>query len=177
MPIQAEPKPKTELRSFLGMINYYDRFLPKLASRLAPLYQLLHQNVRWQWKDEHKKAFRRAKEALQSSQVMLHFDPKKEVVLACDASLYRVGAVLSHRLNDDTERPIAFASRSLAEAERRYVQINSEELALLFGEKKFHQCLIGTAFTILTDHKPLVSLLGKNKGLPLWHQVKCSIGQ
>ena len=88
MTIQAAPEPKsvTELRSFLGTINYYGRFLPKLASRLAPLYQLLRQNVRWQWKDEHKEAFRRAKEALQSIQVIIHFDPRKEVIVACDAS-------------------------------------------------------------------------------------------
>ena len=81
MAIQAAPEPKnvTELRSFLGMITYYGRFLLKLASRLAPLCQLLPQNVRWQWKDEHKEAFRRVKKALQSSQVMIHFDPRKSL--------------------------------------------------------------------------------------------------
>ena len=131
------------------------------------MYQLLRQNVRWQWKDEHKEAFRRAKVALQSSQVMIHFDPRKEVISACDASPYGVGAVLSHRLSNGTERPIAFASRSLAEAERRYAQIDREALALLFGVKKFHQYLSGRAFTILTDHKPLVSLLGENKAVLL----------
>ena len=149
------------------MINYYGRFLPKLASRLAPLYQLLRQHVRCQWKDEHKEAFRRAKEALLSSQVMIHFDPRKEVIVASDASLYGVGAMLSHRLSDGTERPIAFASRSLAEAERRHAQIDREALALLFGVKKCYRHLSGRAFTILTDHKPLVSFLGENKGVPL----------
>ena len=172
MAIQASPKPKNvmELRFFLGMINYYGRFIPKLASRLPKLYQLLRQSVRWlprQWKDEHEEAFRRAKVVLQSSQVMIHFDPRKEVILACDASPYGVGAVLSHRLNDSTERPIAFVSRSLAEAERRYAQIDREALALLFEVKKFHQYMSGRAFPILTDHKPLVSLLGENKGVPL----------
>ena len=169
MAIQAAPEPKnvTELRSFLGMINYYGRFLPKLALRLAPLYQLLRQNVRWQWKGERKEAFRRAKEALLSIRVMIHFDPRKEVIVACDASPYGVGAVLSHRLNDGTELSIVFAFRSLAEAERRYAQIDREPLALLFGVKKFHQYLSGRAFTILTHHKPLVSSLEENKGVPL----------
>ena len=127
----------------------------------------MRQNVRWQWKDEHKKAFKRLKEALQFSQVMIHFDPRKEVIVACDASPYGVGAALLHRLSDGTERPIAFASRSLTEAERRYAKIDRLALALLFGVRKFHQYLSGRAFTILTDHKPLVSLLGENRGVPL----------
>ncbi len=101
-------------------------------------------------------------EVLQSSQVMIHFDPRKKVISACDASQDGVGDVLSHMLNNGTERPIAFASRSLAEAERRYEHIDREALALLFGVKKFQQYLSGRAFTILTDHKPLVSLLGGN---------------
>ena len=178
MAIQAAPEPKnvSEFRSYLGMINYYGRFLPKLASRLAPPYQLLHQKVRLQWKDGHKEAFRRAKETLQSSQVTTHFEPRKKVILACDASPYGVGAVVSHRLHDGTERPIAFASRSLAEAERRYAQIDREALALLFGVKKFHQYLSGRAFKILTDHKPLVSLLGENKCVPLMASGACKVG-
>ena len=98
---------------------------------------------------------------------MIHFDPRQEVVLVCDVSLYGVGAVLSHRLDNSTERPIAFASRSLAEAERRYAPIDREALALLVGVKKFHQYLSGRAFTILTNHKSLVSLLGEIKGVPL----------
>ena len=162
-----EPKNTTELRSFLGMINYYGRFLPKLALQLASLYQLLRQNVRWEWKEEHKEAFRQAKEALQSSEVMVHFDPKQEVILACDASPYGVGAVLSHRLKDGSERPVAFASRSLAVAERGYAQIDREALAVLFGVKQFHQYVSGRRFTILTDHKSLVKLLGENKRVPL----------
>ena len=108
-------------------------------------YLLLRQNGRWQWKDEHSEAVRRAKEALQSSQVMIYFDLRQEVVLACDASPYKVGAVLSHRLHDGTERPIAFAFRNVAEAERIYAQIDREAFALLFGVNNFHQYLSGRA--------------------------------
>ena len=100
------------------------------------------------------------------SQVRIHFAPRQEVVLACDPSSYGVEAVLLRRLIDGTERPIAFASISLAEAERRYAQLDREALAFPFGVTKSHQCLSERALTILTDHKPLVSQLGENKGVP-----------
>lgn len=85
---------------------------------LHPLNELLVTKVSWEWRQDHKRAFQRSKELLVSAAVLAHYDPKKPVVVVCDASQYGVGAVLAHREDSGAERPIAFLSRSLTPAER-----------------------------------------------------------
>ena len=160
-----QPKDVTQLKSFLGMLNYYGKFLPNLSTQLAPLYSLLKKNSRWFWGAEQRNAFKQAKSMLTSSCVLTHYDASKPLILACDASPYGVGAVLSHQVGDD-DLPIAFTSRSLAPAEKNYSQIDKEALAIIFGVKHFHQYLFGQFFTIKSDHKPLQHLLGEKKGIP-----------
>ena len=70
--------------------------------------------------------------------VLVHFDPRKPLVLSVDASPKGVGAVLSHQMSDGSERPIAYASRTLSKSEANYAQIEKEGLAIVFGLKKFH---------------------------------------
>ena len=84
-------------------------------------------------------AFQRSKEFLKSSRLLVHFDSPKKLTLACDASKHGVGAVPSHRMDDGSEHPIEFASRTLSNAERNYSNLEREALALVFGVKKFHQ--------------------------------------
>ena len=151
------------MQVFLGLLNYYAKFLPQLSTLLAPKYSLLQKNKQWTWGAEQEKAFREAKAQLTSPRIlaMAHYDSQKELVLSCDASPYGVGAVLSHCMDDRSEKPIAFAIRSLAPAEKRYAQLDKEALAIVFGVKKFNQYLLGRKFTILSDHKPLEHLFNK----------------
>ena len=89
------------------------------------------------WGPEQKEAFQNTKSMLTSSKVLTHYDPTKPLILSCDASPYGVGAVLSYQMGEG-EHPIAFASRSLAPAEKKYSQIDKEALAIVFGFKHFH---------------------------------------
>ena len=161
-----EPRDVSQLRAFLGMLNYYHRFIPDAATVLEPLHQLLRKGTNWQWLEEQQIAFEKAKELLQSAELLVHFDPKKELILASDASDYGMGAVLSHKMEDGSERPVGYVSRSLNDAERNYSTLEKEALAIIFGVKKFHQFLYGYSFTIKTDHKPLEGLLNEKKGSP-----------
>ena len=160
------PHNVSQLKSFLGMINYYSKFLPNLSTQLAPLYSLLQKKTIWSWGKAQQQAFEKAKQQLVSAQVLAHYDSTKDLLLACDASPYGVGAVLSHRMEDGSERPIAFASRSLSPAEKNYAQLDKEGLAIVFGVKKFHHYLLGRHFTIQSDHKPLQHLFGKLRSVP-----------
>ncbi|GFR76469.1 polyprotein [Elysia marginata] len=165
--IKEAPKPENQqqLKAFLGMINDYSKFLGNLSNTLAPLYRLLQKNVCWHWGKTEDKAFTAAKTALSSDILLTHFSPEKELILTCDASPDGVAAVLSHQ-DDMGERPIAFASRSLSQAEKNYSQLDREGLSIIFGVKKFHKFLFGWNVTIFTDHKPLLGLFGEHKSIP-----------
>ena len=162
--IANAPPPTTvqELRSFLGLLNYYGKFIPNLATILHPLNTLLQADKKWDWSDECARAFQMAKDQLTSTQVLTHYDPALPINLAADASAYGVGAVISHVFPDGAERPIAFASRTLSPPEKNYAQLEKEALSLMFGVKKFHQYLYGRKFTLITDHKPLTAILGSS---------------
>lgn len=160
------PQDVSQLRSFLGFVNYYNRFLPNLATVLHPLHQLLQNGRKWLWTKECEQAFQDAKNLVISDTVLTHYDPSLPVKLACDASPYGIGAVMSHVMADGSERPIAFASRSLSMAERNYAQIDREALSLVWGVKRFNQYLYGKKFTLVTDHQPLISIFNPRKGIP-----------
>lgn len=165
--VQEAPRPQniTELRSFLGIINYYGKFLPNLSTKLVPLYQLLKKGARWQWGKAQTNAFEIAKNALQNDTLLVHYDSNRQLVLACDASPYGLGAVLSHIMDDGQERPIAYASRTLTAAEKNYSQLEKEALGVVFAVNKFHNYLYGREFIIESDHRPLSFIFSNTKAI------------
>ncbi|XP_053968274.1 uncharacterized protein K02A2.6-like [Anastrepha ludens] len=120
----------------------------------------------FQWKFEQENAFNSLKEHIIKATMLAYFREDLPIVVATDASSYGVGAVLSHINPDGTEQPIAFASKTLNRHQENYSQIEKEGLAIIFGVKKFHQFLYGQKFTLITDHKPLVSIFSPDKNLP-----------
>ena len=126
------------LRSFLGLIKYYGKFISSLASTLYPLHMLLRANQPWKWTEECEKAFQDAKKSVTLAPVLVHYDPDLPITLATDTSA------------------------TLSGSERNYVQIEKEALSIVFGIKKFHPYLYGRGFSLITDHKPLTSILGLN---------------
>jgi len=112
-------------------------------------------------------AFDKIKSEIISDRILKHFDPNKLTILTCDASAYGVGAVLSQEDNENKEPSVAFASKTLNAAEKNYSQIDKEALAIIFGINKFNNFLWGRQFTIKCDCKPLVSIFGPKKGIPI----------
>ncbi|UYV73747.1 hypothetical protein LAZ67_11000696, partial [Cordylochernes scorpioides] len=168
--VQAIQKAKTpmnisELRSFLGLVNFYGKFIPNLPELLKPLHELLHKKRPWVWTKECGEAIDKCKNSITSERVLVPYDTTLPLCLATDASQIGVGAVLSHII-EGQERPIMFASRTLSEAEQNYSQIEKEALAIIYGVTKFHQFIYGRKFILITDHKPLVTILGSRSGIP-----------
>lgn len=154
------PKDLTSLRAYIGLLNFYNKFIPNLSARLSPLYNLLRKETSFEWDDKCEKTFQESKQWLLGSSLLTHYNPDKELGLVCDASSYGVGAVLFHIEDDGEERPIMFISSSLTKAEKGYAQIEREALAVIFAVKRFHKYLYGRQFKIFSDHKPLEVIFG-----------------
>ena len=154
------------LRSFLGSVQFYNKFLSNLSTLIEPLYRLTKKDIPWQWGTKEQTAFNKVKTMLCNDTVLAHFDPSLPIGIACDASSVGIGAVLFHRYKDGRERPIVNASKTLTETQRNYSQIQKEALAIIFALSKFHHFLYGRKFILITDHKPLLTLFGPTKATP-----------
>ena len=166
--IRKAPAPvnQHQLGLFLGIINYYSKFISNYSTITHLLNELLKDGVEWKWSTDQQKSFNQLKDKLSSAPILTHFNEKLPLKLDTDASQYGIGAVISHILSSVEERPIAYASRTLSKSERNYAQIEKEALSIIFGVKKFHHYLCGRKFLLVTDHKPLTTLLGPKSGIP-----------
>ena len=126
----------------------------------------MHKKIKWSWSDKETEAFQKAKSRLQSCNLLVHYDSQKEIIVSCDASPYGLGAVLGHKMEDGSERPVAYISRTLSPPERNYSQLEKEGLAVIYAVKKFHHYLSGRKFTIYSDHKPLKYLFSEVQPTP-----------
>ena len=130
--------------------------LQNLATEARPLNELLEKTRKWKWTDQCDAAFENIKKLVTSDQVLTHYDPALSIRLACDASPFGLGAVLSHVMPDGSERPVMFASRSLSKSERNYAQIDKETLGIVWSVRKFYNYLFARKFT----HSVLMIYLG-----------------
>ena len=146
-------------------MTYNCHFLPCLSQVLNPLYQLVKREAGWKWGMEQIGAFETAKELVAKTPVLALYDVDKPIRLYCDASPKGVGAGLMYII-DGQERPVAYASWTLAPTALNYAQIEREALAIVLAVRKFYQYLYGRQFTLTTDHHPLCKLLGSNQGVP-----------
>lgn len=165
--IVKSPKPTnvTQLKAFIGMVMFYSKFLPKLNMKLAPLYKLLKKEVKWEWDEKCQLVFDEMKKELCLMTLLTHYDPKKEIIVTCDASDDGIAGVLSHKINGD-EKPVFFVSRTLSVAEKKYPILHREALAIVFAMEKFYKYVYGHFVEIHSDHKPLEGIFQAKKGAP-----------
>ncbi|XP_061195212.1 uncharacterized protein K02A2.6-like [Saccostrea echinata] len=149
-----EPKTSSEVRSFLGLVNYSSRFIPDLATVAAPLRELTRKNSIFRWGKSEQDSFVELKRRLADAETLGYYDKSAPTKVIADASPVGLGAVLVQEQSGE-HRVLSYASRSLSDTERRYSQTEKEALALVWACERFHVYLYGTEFELLTDHKPL----------------------
>uniref|UniRef100_A0A5S6Q4E0 RNA-directed DNA polymerase n=2 Tax=Trichuris muris TaxID=70415 RepID=A0A5S6Q4E0_TRIMR len=146
-----------QLRRYLGMINFYHRFIPACAGIVQPLHKMLTDQGKLKelnWTDEQNMAFCQSKEALAHATLLFHPVPDAETAIMVDASESAVGAVLQQKVGDEW-RPLSFFSKTLKPAERRYSTYARELLAIYLAIKHFRYFIEGRRFHVITDHRPL----------------------
>ena len=149
------PTVASEVRSFLGLVNFSARFIDNLATKSEPLRKLTRKNVPFEWTDTQEKSFNLLKEEMTKAETLGYFDPRAtETRIVADAGPVGLGAVLLQTQNGE-KRAIYYASRSLSDVERRYSQTEKEALALVWACERFHMYVFGIKFVLETDHRPL----------------------
>lgn len=146
------PSSKKQVQSFLGMINYYRTFIPTIARKAEPLYNLTANNTKFIWDSVCQKAFEELKMDLCKATLQAYPDFSKEFYVICDASLAGIGSAVYQLKDPQTPMPISFNSRTLSASEKNYTITELELLAIIHGLKKNSHFLIGHKVIVLTDH-------------------------
>ena len=151
------PPDKENMRSFLGMINYLNRYSALSAQLTAPLSALTHQAMHYKPGKVHFEKFNRLKVEIFNIKALPYFDVNAETTLQMDTSKKGLGACLIQK-----GKVIRYASRALTKTEQNYQNSERETLGTIWGIEKFHYFLNGKEFTLKTDQKPLVSIYKKH---------------
>ncbi|CAC5410726.1 unnamed protein product [Mytilus coruscus] len=155
--VESFPVPTTEkqVRSFLGLCNYYRKFVQGYSHIAGPLHNLTKDNVPFQWTKDCQVAFDKLKKTLISSPILAYPDMSKDFILTTDASGTAIGYFLAQLDSEGQEKVIAYGGRSLTEAERKWSASEHECLAILEGVKTYHVYLAYKQFKVYTDHNAL----------------------
>lgn len=149
------PKNQKQLRSFLGLASSFRRFIRNFTFITSPLHKLLTSDAIFTWTNNCKNAFETLKKPLTSDPVLCHFDVNAPTNLHTGANGHGIGAVLLQHNHTGRERVVAYASRTLTNAEQNYSITEQQCLAVIWVIQKFHPYLYGRYFTVITDHHVL----------------------
>ena len=168
--ITAMPSPtnKKQVQLFIGMINYLSKFSLRLSELAEPIKELSKDKVPFNWGPEHQAAFTKMKQEISSAPMLAYYTPRKQTMLQTDASIKGLGACLLQE-----EKPVYFASKALTEAQKGYVAIEIESLAVAWAMEKFHHFLYASHFILETDQKLLEAISSKslNQATPRLQQI------
>lgn len=158
------PKPTSliEVQRFLGMANYYRKYVLNYAKIARPMHDLCKKEMPFVWSQACEEAFQAIKLKLMGNQILIFPNFKETFYLTTDASDYAVGAVLSQGTIPG-DRPIQFFSKSLTGAQLNYATIHKELLAIIMAIEEFAHYLFGRQFVVITDHKPLTALFNQKR--------------
>ena len=172
--IKEWPKPTCvkDVQRFVGLCNYYRRFVKNFAMLAKPLHNLTKKNSKFIWTDACEKSFNELKNRLITSPILMHPNPEKPYIVECDSSNYAIGAILSQKDENNKLHPVAYYSRSLNNAEINYSITDKELLAIKSAFSTWRHLLLGAKhqITVFTDHRNLLYTLGGKIGNQRQHR-------
>ena len=160
----SAPSNPTEVHSLLVMANYCSRFISNYATITQPR-ELMKKDTEWQWEKPQEDTFNLLKRSLRENTVTQYYDPKKATEIIVNTSPVGLGAILVQDTKDERV-VISYASRALTPVEQSFSQTEQEALAVAFGCERYHLYVMGSRFTVVTDHKPLVSIYNNPQSYP-----------
>ena len=155
----SPPRDANQVKSFLGLINYYRSFIPDCATMTEPIVRLTRKCERFKWGAEQNESFQKIKSALSEKIILAHPALNKPFILFTDASSVGTGCALCQLSDDGTIRPIKFSSKCLNKAERNYSTFDRELLAIIHGLRSNRQLILANKVHIYSDHRPLKYIL------------------